>query len=279
MRRRRPPRALAGSTIVVTGASTGLGAELAVALAAGGARLVLGARRSGRLDAVAERCRAAGADTLAVPTDVTRDDDCRALVECAVRGFGGIDVVVAAAGLGMWARFGDLAAMSVLGEVMDVNYWGVVQPAYHALPHLRASGGMLVAVSSVQGRIGVPWHSGYAAAKHAVQGFCDTLRMEEAGGVEVLTVMAHWIRGTELRARALGADGRPRGEAAAAHRDDAVAVDVAAQRVIAAMRARRRSIWIPRRLRVIGVLAELLPALADRIVRDRVERENGHPRR
>ena len=268
------PGSFRGRVFVVTGASSGLGYEIAQALAAEGAHLVLAGRAREPLAAAAVACRERGASAVAVPTDVTLDADCSALIECARAEFGGVDGLVAAAGLGMWARFGELSGPEVMEPLMAVNYWGVVQPAFHALPDLRARNGMLVVISSVQGRIGVPWHSGYAAAKHAVQGFCDSLRLEEGERLAVLTVLAHWIRGTELRARALGSDGRPRGSAAAGHGGDAMLAEEAAARVVAAMRQRRRELWIPRHFRLVGILSSLVPALTDRLIRRRVEREH-----
>lgn len=275
MIRRRSPRSLQGATVVVTGASSGVGAQMAEVLAGQGAGLVLSARSPEPLEAVAARCRSAGAPTLVVPADVTREADCATLIRCAVERFDGIDILLCCAGLGMWARFGDLADDEVLRRVMDVNYWGVVGPALHALPHLRRRGGMLAVVSSIQGSVGVPYHSGYAAAKHAVQGFCDSLRMEErAHGVEVLTVLAHWIRGTGLRERALGSNGRPRGDTAPAHGDDAVPVEILAAEILRAIRRRRRRIHVPSRMRLLGLLAECMPQVADRLISRRVERED-----
>lgn len=268
-------RPLAGARLLVTGASSGVGAAVAEAAARDGARVALAARSIEALTAVAERCRSHGAEAIAIPADVTRAADCEALVAHAVEHLGGIDMLVCCAGLGMWARFGDLADDGVLQAVMDVNYWGVVRPTLHALPHLRDSRGMLVVVSSVQGRVGVPYHSGYAAAKHAVQGFCDTLRMEEREqGVAVLTVLAHWIRGTALRQRALGPDGRPRGASAPAHGGDAVAVDSVAGRILDAACRRRRQLHIPGYMRMLDLLAAVAPAAADRLISSRVAREH-----
>jgi len=271
---RRPRRELAGRVAIVTGASSGLGRELALALADAGMCLALAARSAEPLHAVAEECRSRGASVEAVQTDVTDDAACAALCARTVETFGGIDGVVACAGLGMWARLADIADIEVLRRVMAVNYWGVVQPTRHALPHLRAREGFLVAISSVQGCVGVPWHTGYAAAKHAVQGFCDSLRLEESPALDVTTVLAHWLRGTDLRARALGADGRPRASAAARHGGDAIAAKDAARCIIAAITARRRTLWIPRYMRALGVLAELAPTLADRLIRKRVQAEH-----
>jgi NAD(P)-dependent dehydrogenase (short-subunit alcohol dehydrogenase family) len=271
---RRPRRDLAGQVAIVTGASSGLGRELALALAGEGMSLALAARGREPLQAVANDCRGKGAAVEVVPTDVTDDAACAELCARTVATFGGIDGIIACAGLGMWGRFADIEDIDVLQRVMAVNFWGLVQPVRYALPHLREREGFLVAISSVQGRLGVPWHSGYAAAKHAVQGFCNSLRIEESPPIDVTTVLAHWLSGTDLRARALGPDGVPRAAAARRHGRDAVAANVAAQRVVTALRARRRCLWIPGHLRFLGLLAEVAPATADGLIRRRMVRED-----
>jgi NAD(P)-dependent dehydrogenase (short-subunit alcohol dehydrogenase family) len=271
--RRAAPR-FAGQTIVITGASSGLGAALAEAFAGEGASLVLFARSAAELATVAGRCRAAGADPLVIAGDVTRPEDCAALVAQAMSRFGRLDVMAHCAGLGMWSRFDELTAPDALREIMAVNYWGLVQLAWHALPQLKRSRGLLLAVSSVQGLLGVPWHSGYAASKHAVQGFCDSLRIElRQDGVQVLTVLAHWIRGTRMRQRALGSDGRPRGEEVPGHGADAMPAAAAAHAIVRAVHRRRRALYLPGWIRWLALLSRLSPGLTDRLVASRVRRE------
>jgi NAD(P)-dependent dehydrogenase (short-subunit alcohol dehydrogenase family) len=261
--------------VLVTGASSGIGAALARAFAAAGADVALVARSEGDLASVAETCRQIGRRALVVPADVTVPEDGVAAVARTIERFGRLDVVVAAAGLGMWARFDELTDPSVLRRLMDVNYHGVANVFLPALPHLKARRGMLVAISSVQGVVGVPGRSGYAAAKHALQGLCDSLRIElRDDGVDVLTVMAHWVRGTQLRTRALGPDGAPRGTAAP-HRDaSAVDVDSLTNAVLRAVQRRQRRVFVPGWLRLLPLLAELAPATTDRLVSGRMARES-----
>lgn len=268
-------RSLAGATVIVTGASSGVGASLAEAFASAGANAVLFARSREGLEEVARRCRrVGGGDALVVVGDVTAPQDCAALIRRTIERFGRLDVLVACAGIGMWARFDEIEDPRILHRIMDVNYGGVVNTFFHALPHIEESGGMLVAISSVQGKFGVPYRSGYAASKHAVQGFCDSLRMELRGtGVGVLTVLAHWLRGTRLREQALGKDGRPRGRDAPAHGSDAVPVAEMTRIVVEAVRTRKRAVFVPARLRFLSWLAELAPALADRLVSWKIERQ------
>lgn len=264
----------AGKVVVITGASSGLGASLAEAFAAAGARPVLFARSVAGLGEVAARCRAVGADPLVVAGDVTVADDCAALVEATLTAHGRIDVVVACAGIGMWADFQDLHHPEILHRIMEVNYGGLVNTVFHSLPHLKQSGGLLVAVSSIQGAVGVPYHTGYAASKHAVQGFCNSLRMELRGsGVGILTVMAHWISGTSLREQALGSDGRPRGKQSHRHGSGAVPVADMTRAIIGAAARRQRILFMPAKLRYLAWLSAIAPPLAERIIIRRVGKE------
>ena len=268
------PGAFGGQVVIVTGASSGVGAALARAFAVAGADVALFARSEADLERVADTCRETGREALVVPGDVTRSEDCAALIARAIDRYGRLDTVVASAGLGMWARFDELADTGVLRRLMDVNYHGVANVFLPALPHVVASRGMLVAISSVQGVVGVPGRSGYAASKHALQGLCDSLRIElRDSGVNVLTVMANWVRGTGLRARALGPDGAPR-DTAAPHRDgSAIDLDTLTRAVLQAVRGRRRRVFVPGYLRLLPLLAEVAPSLADRIVAGRMARE------
>jgi NAD(P)-dependent dehydrogenase (short-subunit alcohol dehydrogenase family) len=163
------------------------------------------------LDDVAARCERAGGKALVVATDVTDPAQCQAMVDKAVERFGGISVLVNNAGLSMWARFEEVTDLTLFDRLMQVNYLGAVYCTHAALPHLRRAGGLLVAVSSLTGKTGVPTRSGYAASKHAMQGFFDSLRIELLGsGVDVLVASPGFVR-TGIRERVLGPDGKARG--------------------------------------------------------------------
>ena len=204
--------AFAGQVVVVTGASEGIGRAFCRALAPQQPRLVLAARNVERLQSLAAECRGLGAETLAVPTDVTDESSCRALVEAAVAAFGGIDVLVNNAGGTMWTRLDEIRDPSIFEQLMRLNYLGSVYPTYHALPHLKRSRGRIVGVSSVACLIGVPTRTGYSAAKHAVIGFFDSLRVELDGtGVSVTLICPDFVV-SEIHKRALGPDGRPLGD-------------------------------------------------------------------
>ena len=142
--------------------------------------MALAARDRERLDSLAQQCRAAGGEALAVPTDVTSQQDLEWLVAETVKSFGGIDAVIHNAGITMWSRFDTLQDLSIFERLMEVNYLAPVRLTSLALPHLKQSRGLIVAVASLAGLTGVPERSAYAGSKHAMVGFFDSLRIELA---------------------------------------------------------------------------------------------------
>ncbi|MBI2407785.1 MAG: SDR family oxidoreductase [Gemmatimonadetes bacterium] len=242
-----------GQVVVVTGASLGIGAETARALAGYGARLVLSARDAERLSSVAAECRVAGAEVEIVVADVTIEAECRTLVDRAVARFGQIDTLICNAGQAMWARAEDVTDWSVFERLVRVNYLGAVYCSLAALPRLRASRGRLVVVSSLAGKTGVPMRSGYAAAKAALHGFFDSLRIE--------------LRGTGVtgsRARNLGVNGELRGRSPV---DEAAMMPVAecTRQLLGAAARRDRELVMTGRARLGMMLKLLLPGLVDRM--------------
>lgn len=262
---------LVGKSVLLTGASRGLGRALALALAQKGANLALAARDAAALEESAAACRAAGARlVLTTPGDLTHPDDCRAIVEQTVRELGALDLLIANAGLSMWAAFDQIQDLGVYEQLIDVNYLSVVYLTHAALPHLRAHRGRIVAVSSAQAWTGMPYHTGYAASKAALQGFLDSLVMELGGEIDVLGVYPGWIRGTDLRASALGADGRPLGMSKRSHNRLSVTAEECSAAIVRALERDRRSIFVPGVLRLLYFLRPIAYPLIQRVLRGAV---------
>lgn len=267
---------LQNKTVVITGASAGLGATLARECAQRGAHLVISARNAERLAAVAQACEPLGSEVLTAVGDVAQAEDGQRLVEAAIARFGRLDYLIANAGVSMWTEFAAIEDVTLLRKLMEVNYLGAAYSVHPALPHLQKSQGLFVAISSIQGQVGVPLHTGYSASKHALQGFCNALRMEVAtSGVGVMTVLLHWLEGTELRQRALGRDGKALGDASRKHRAGAVSLEKAAQAIVRGMQKRQQRLYVPRRLRLLAVTHALWPPLAEWVVEGKMAREEG----
>jgi NAD(P)-dependent dehydrogenase (short-subunit alcohol dehydrogenase family) len=258
------PQPFRDNSVVLTGASSGIGRELALQLAAQGARLTLAARGAAALEEVAATCRARGAVAVAVPTDVAEEEQCRALVERAVAEHGRLDTLILNAGISMWALFEELTTLRPLEEVLRVNYLGSVYPTFYALPHLKASRGRIVGVASLTGKTGVPTRSGYAASKHAMAGFFDTLRIELAPrGVSVTMAYPDFVA-TPIRQRAFGADGEPLG-ASPVQEGKVMSAATCARLILAAAGERRREVVMGLRGKVGLWLKLVAPGLIDRI--------------
>jgi short-subunit dehydrogenase len=192
--------------VLLTGASKGIGEQLAYQLARQGAHLVLAARGADRLNSVAQECERLGGQTLAVPTDVTDETQCQHLIEKAVEQFGRMDMLLFNAGYGYPGRFEASPDLGNLKREIALNYLGLVHCVYYALPHLKQSKGRIVSVSSFGALVGLPGTIGYNASKHAARGFLNTLRAELAGtGVTVTIVYPGAVR-TERLEETMGAN-------------------------------------------------------------------------
>jgi len=168
-----------GKVVVITGCSSGIGVELAYQFAGKGAKLVLCARRVDRLAEVVEQCKKLGTDAIAVACDVTKEQDCKNLIESAVKKFGTVDTLVLNAGQGCLLQLKEVTTFDQFRTTMDTNYWGCVYPTYYALNYLRQSKGTIIVVSSLAAKIPTPRRSMYAASKSALHGFFNALRVEE----------------------------------------------------------------------------------------------------
>ena len=203
--------------IIVTGASSGIGLASAQKFASLGAKVVLAARSLDKLEKIAsdlnQRFAAHNSQLIAhcIKTDVTKEEDCKNLIDQTVRHFGKIDVLVNNAGISMRAVFKDLD-LTVMKSLMDTNFWGTVYCTKYALPYLLKSKGSVVGVISTAGYVGLPARTGYSASKFAVRGFLETLRIEHLyDGLHVM-IFAPGFTTSNIRNVALTADGTPQGE-------------------------------------------------------------------
>jgi NAD(P)-dependent dehydrogenase (short-subunit alcohol dehydrogenase family) len=171
------PRPISEQVIVITGASSGIGLVTAREAARRGAKVVLAARNARDLEKAAEEIRRDGGDAIAVPTNVTSYEQVEALARRSVEEFGRIDTWVNNAGVSLYATFEE-ASLEDFRQVVEVIFYGQVHGAKAALPYLKESEGALVCVGSALSDRGVPLQTAYCAAKHAIKGWLDGLRVE-----------------------------------------------------------------------------------------------------
>jgi NAD(P)-dependent dehydrogenase (short-subunit alcohol dehydrogenase family) len=215
-------------------------------------------------------CRGLGGQALAVPTDVSDPRQCQALIETAVKTYGAIDMLVNNAGITMWARFDEITDVTIFEKLMKINYLGSVYCTYYALPYLKQSQGRILAVSSLTGKGGVPTRTGYAATKHAMAGFFDSLRVElKDTGVSVTVVYPGFVD-TGVQARGFGANGKPLG-VNPLQADKVMTASECARISLRAVESRKREEVMTLRGKLGQWIKLIAPALVDRIAAKAIE--------
>ncbi len=257
--------------MLITGAGGGLGRATAVAFAREGARIAALDKDADALESLRGELTAAGTACLALPCDITDAAACARAVETTVRHYGGLDVLVNNAGMSHRSGFA-ATELAVIRRVMELNFFGAVYCTKAALSHLVARRGLVVAISSVAGYTPLVARTGYAASKHALHGFFDSLRTElEPQGVEVMIVCPSFVA-TRIDRNALGGDGGPVRHAQLTVGRPLEPAEAAAQIVAAAAR-RRRLLFIGSTARQAWWLSRFAPRLYERIMARRLRGE------
>ena len=227
--------------IIVTGASSGIGLATARLFASMDAKVVLAARSIDKLEAIRAEMQEPN-NVLCVKTDVSKEEDCKNLIQKTIETFGRIDILVNNAGISMRAMFLELD-LDVIRRLMDTNFWGTIYCTKYALPYLLKSKGSVVGVISTAGYLGLPGRTGYSASKFAIRGFLNTLRVEHRyDGLHVM-VFAPGFTASNIRNMALLADGSHQGMTPR-DEDKMMTADRVAQRMAYGLRFRKNEMLL-----------------------------------
>ncbi len=231
--------AFAGQTVWITGASSGIGAALAKAFGAAGAKLILSGRRE---DALKEVAADAGAEHLILPFEATDYDALPGIVQQAESWQGQVDVLINNAGISQRSLAID-TDFSVYEKIMDIDFFAPVRLTQLLLPAMvERKAGHIAIISSVAGKVGAPLRTAYCAAKHACCGYYDALRaeVETAYGIQVSVILPGSVQ-TAIATNSLTATGDVRGSSDA-NIDNGLPAEEAAARILAGMEAGDREI-------------------------------------
>ncbi|KAK7318296.1 hypothetical protein RJT34_02995 [Clitoria ternatea] len=200
---------VAGKVVHITGASSGIGEQLAYEYAKRGARLALSARRETALREVADRSREYGSpDVIIMRADVSKVEDCSRLVDETINHFGRLDHLVNNAAIGLATLFEEADDITNLRPIMETNFWGSVYTTRFALPHLKKSKGKIVAMSSADSWMPAPRRNVYSASKAALVSFYETLRVEVGSEVGVTIVTPGYIESELTKGKFITKEGK-----------------------------------------------------------------------
>jgi len=260
---------------LITGASSGIGKALALELAKGSNNIVICSRNLNSLLETKDLCTKCGVEVLAMQADVSKEEECQKLIDETRKKFGRLDILINNAGVSMRALFKDTTP-EILKVLMDINFWGCVYCTHYALPLLLESKGTVVGISSVAGFKGLPGRSGYSASKFAMDGFLESLRIENLyTGLHVLTVHPGYTS-SNIRNTALRADGKPQRESP---RDEEkmMSSEECAKHIIRAIKKKKSTLTLTTQGQLLFWLNKFFPSLCDRLVYQSLSREKDSP--
>lgn len=258
-------RTIAGRRILITGASSGIGRCLAELACDAGARLILAARSADRLDEVARQLRERGGQAVAIPADITNEEDRSRLVQAAVHQYGGLDVLINNAGVASFGHFAD-SNEEVLRRIMEVNFFAPAELIRLAIPSLRhGDQPAIVNIASMCGRRGLPAWTEYSASKFGLCGLTEALRGEMARfDIDVLLVVPGLTR-TDLDKHLLRNEGRMKIEFSGG-----MPVEAVARQVLGSLETNRTEVVLGSEARWILLVNRFFPRLLDLLLARKV---------
>lgn len=264
-----------GKTAIVTGAGSGIGKSIAEAFAMQGTNVVLAARSVDKLNELAQQLQKHAVGVLVVSCDVSDENQCKDLIEKTLAHFGQIDFLINNAGISMRELFIN-SSPDVLKRLMDVNFWGTVYCTKYALPYLLKNKGSVTGVSSIAGYKGLPARTGYSASKFAMQGFLESLRIENLKtGLHVL-IACPGFTASNIRNVALKGDGSAQGESP---RDEAnmMQPEEVANEILLAIHKRKNTLVLTTQGKLTVLLNKFFPKWMDGKVYETMAKEPDSP--
>lgn len=261
--------------VIITGGSSGIGKALALEFGQHGSKVVITGRNEGKLKETLTELELHKIDAIYVVADASKEEDNKATIDQVVSKFGKIDILINNAGISMRALFNDMD-LSVMKQVMDINFYGTVYATKYALPHILKSKGSVLGISSIAGYRGLPGRTGYSASKFAMQGFLESLRTELLKtGVHVM-VACPGFTASNIRNTALSQDGSAQGESPRDEQKMMTSEEVA-RRIYKGVIKRKRDLIMTRQGKLTVFLNKRFPKFMDKMVYNHMAKEDDSP--
>jgi len=266
---------LKGKVVIITGASSGIGMSCAIEFAKQGAKLMLAARSEKKLREISDKINSNGGNSSFIVTDVSVENDCKKMVQKTISIFGQIDILINNAGISMRSIFNNLN-LSVFKKVMQVNFWGTVYCTKYALPYILKSKGSIVGVSSIAGHKGLPGRTAYSASKFALQGFLESLRIENLKNNLHVLIISPGFTSSNIRRKALQGDGLEQGESPRSEKKMMSSKAVAVH-MINAIKSKKNNQVLTANGKLTVSLNKFFPRLVDKLVFNHMSKEPDSP--
>ncbi len=262
--------------ILITGASSGIGKALAKESLYRNYKVVIVGRNQENLVKTFQELETIKPNfSHYVVSDVSVEEDCKRIIQSTLNKFGRIDVLVNNAGISMRALFSELT-LDVIRNLMQTNFWGTVYCTKYALPYIIQQKGSIVAISSIAGFTPLPARTGYAASKAAIHGFLNTLRLElKKQGVHVM-IAAPGFTASNIRQRALTADGSPQGETPR-NEEKMMMPEKVAVKILNGIEKRKRQLVMTTQGKLTVTLYKFFPNFMDKLIYNHMKKEPNTP--
>ncbi|HHP7242518.1 MAG TPA: SDR family oxidoreductase [Cyclobacteriaceae bacterium] len=261
--------------VIITGGSDGIGKALVKKYLQEGSKVVFTGRKQDKIDLLVNEFIEFKDNLLGFAMDASLEENNKKMVEETINKFGKIDILICNAGITMRALLEDLK-LDVFRKVMDINFYGALYATYYTLPHIIASKGSIVGISSINGHRGTPARTAYTASKFAMNGFYEALRTEVMKrGVHIL-VVSPGFTGTNIRKAALTADGSIQGESPR-NEKKMMSADTVADKTYQAVINKKRDLVLTNQGKLVVNLNKFLPGLVDNIVYKVLSKEPDSP--
>ena len=247
----------------------------AIEFAKQGAKLMLAARSEKKLREISDKINSNGGNSSFIVTDVSVENDCKKMVQKTISIFGQIDILINNAGISMRSIFNNLN-LSVFKKVMQVNFWGTVYCTKYALPYILKSKGSIVGVSSIAGHKGLPGRTAYSASKFALQGFLESLRIENLKNNLHVLIISPGFTSSNIRRKALQGDGLEQGESPRSEKKMMSSKAVAVH-MINAIKSKKNNQVLTANGKLTVSLNKFFPRLVDKLVFNHMSKEPDSP--
>ncbi len=264
-----------GKVVIITGSSSGIGESCAFEFSKLGAKLMLVARSEKKLEEISDKINLNGGNSTFFVADVSVEKECNEMVQKTISYFGKIDILINNAGISMRSIFNELK-LSVFERVMKVNFWGAVYCTKYALPYILKTQGSVVGVSSIAGYKGLPGRTAYSASKFALQGFLESLRIENLKNNLHVLIICPGFTNSNIRKNALQGDGLVQGKSPRVEKKMMSSKKVALY-MLSGIIKRKNNLVLTSNGKLTVFLNKFFPKWVDKLVFKHMSKEPGSP--